>query len=59
VVKRSETTGIHQKQWIALWQERERFVACPRPMFRSTTFQQEYVAMLERGLVEYEERYHW
>jgi hypothetical protein len=26
---------------------------------RSTTFQQEYVAMLERGLVEYDERYLW
>jgi REP element-mobilizing transposase RayT len=26
---------------------------------RSTTFQQEFVAMLERGLVEYDERYLW
>jgi putative transposase len=26
---------------------------------RSTTFQQEYVAMLQRGLVEYDEHYLW
>ncbi len=26
---------------------------------RSTTFQQEFVAMVERGLVEYDERYLW
>jgi hypothetical protein len=26
---------------------------------RKTAFQQEYVAMLERGLVEYDERYLW
>ena len=26
---------------------------------RGTTFQEEYIAMLERGLVEYDERYLW
>ena len=35
------------------------YVLNPQEHHRVTTFQEEYVAMLRRGLVEYDERYLW
>jgi hypothetical protein len=33
--------------------------SAPKEHHRITTFQEEYVAMLKRGLVEYDEKYLW